>query len=296
MLVKRIVLLIVLVALSGLPALAQTDVITGMWRPLARNEDGSGMDGDYAGLPLSAAGRLRAQSWAPENFDVPEFVCRPHAWDFSLEAGAAQMRMTPQVDDPTQTVVAYHGRLSMREQETTIWMDGRPRPPDYAIHTWSGFATGEWDGDVLVETVTHLKENYIRRWGPMRSDDATVRIRYKRLNNNYLRATVIIYDPIYMTEPYIRTSLIWALDPNLILPPYPCEEATESVVEHGTVPHYLPGKNLLPAQNRNENDEFGTPYEARLGGSETMYPEYIKKLQPFPRPNVKKGPAADRGQ
>jgi hypothetical protein len=62
------------------------------------------------------------------------------------------------------------------------------------------------------------------------------------------------------------------------------------------VPHYLPGKNLLPAQNRNENDEFGTPYEARLGGAETMYPEYIKKLQPFPRPNVKKGPAAERGQ
>jgi hypothetical protein len=175
-------------------------------------------------------------------------------------------------------------------------MDGRPHPPDYAIHTWSGFATGEWDGDVLVETVTHLKENYIRRWGPMRSDDATVRIRYKRLNNNYLRATVIIYDPVYMAEPYVRTSLIWALDPNLILPPYPCEEATESVVEHGSVPHYLPGKNLLPAQNRNENDEFGTPYEARLGGPETMYPEYIKKMQPFPRPNVKKGAPAERGQ
>jgi len=294
--VKRIGLLIALVALSGLPTLAQTDVITGMWRPLARNEDGSGLDGDYAGLPLSAAGRLRAQSWAPENFDVPEFVCRPHAWDFSVEAGAAQMRMTPEIDDPTQSVVAYHGRLSMREQETTIWMDGRPRPPEYAIHTWSGFATGEWDGDVLVESVTHLKENYIRRWGPMRSDDATVRIRYKRLNNNYLRATVIIYDPVYMAEPYVRTSLIWVLDPNLILPPYPCEEATESVVEHGEVPHYLPGKNLLPAQNRNENDEFGTPYEARLGGPETMYPEYIKKLQPFPRPNVKKGPTAERGQ
>ena len=58
---KRIVLLIILVALSDLPTLAQTDVITGMWRPLGRNEDGSGMDGDYAGLPLSAAGRLRAQ-------------------------------------------------------------------------------------------------------------------------------------------------------------------------------------------------------------------------------------------
>jgi hypothetical protein len=206
------------------------------------------------------------------------------------------MRIWTDIDRETQTILAYHGHLNQEEQETTIWMDGRQRPPDYAIHTWSGFATGEWDGDVLVESVTHLKENYIRRWGPMRSDDATLRIRYKRLNNNYLRATVIIYDPVYFAEPYIRTSLIWALDPNLVLPPYPCEEATESVVEHGSVPHYLPGKSLLPAHNPEENDEFGTPYEARLGGAETMYPEYIKKLGPFPRTNAKKGPAAERGQ
>src|SRR5919206_1423902 len=120
---KRIFLLVALVALSTIPALAQTDVITGMWRPLGRNEDGSGMDGDYAGLPLSAAGRLRAQSWAPENFDVPEMVCPPHSWDFSLEAGAAQMRLVAEINDPTQALVAYHGRLSMREQETTIYMD-----------------------------------------------------------------------------------------------------------------------------------------------------------------------------
>ena len=293
---KRLALLLALVAATTIPALAQTDVITGLWRPLGRNEDGSGMDGDYAGLPLSAAGRLRAQSWSPENFDVPEMVCRPHSWDFSIEAGAAQMRFIPEIDDPTQTLIAYHGRLSMREQEVTIWMDGRGRPPDYAMHTWSGFATGEWDGDVLVESVTHLKENYIRRWGPMRSDDATVRIRYKRFGTNYLRATVIIYDPVYLAEPYIRTSLIWILDPNLVLPPYPCEEATESVVEHGAVPNYLPGKNLLPAQNPKEDDQFGTPYDTRLGGPETMYPDYIKTMQPFPRANAKARPPAERGQ
>jgi hypothetical protein len=292
--VQRIFLLAVLVTLTGLPAFAQVD-LTGLWRPLFRNEDGSGLDGDYAGLPLSAAGLLRAQSWTPENFDVPEWVCRPHAWDFSVEAGAAQLRISADIDDPTQQLTAIHGRLSMREQETTIYMDGRPRPPDYVLHSWSGFSTGEWDGDVLVQTATHLKEAYIRRWGPMRSDDAVVRTRYKRIGD-YLRATVIIYDPVYLAEPYIRTSLFWVRDPNLVLPPYPCEEATETVIERGTVPHYLPGKSRLPAQNPNETDQFGTPYEARLGGPETMYPEYIKKMQPFPRPVAKAAGAAERGQ
>ena len=298
----RVLILAVLAALSSDPALTQVigpgtgrSDVSGMWRPLPRNEDGSGMDGDYAGLPLSAAGRWRAQSWVPENFEVPEFVCRPHAWDFSLEAGASRMRWVPQIFDPTQELIAYHGRLSMREQETTIWMDGRPRPPDYARHSWSGFSTGEWEGDTLVQTATHLKEAYTRRFGPMRSDEATVRTRWKRLGADYLRATVIIYDPVYMSEPYIRTSLFWVLDPDLSLPPYPCEEATETVVERGTVPHALPGKSLLPGQNPDMTDGYGTPYEPRLGGAETMYPEYIAKMKTFPHPKTVAG-GGERGQ
>ena len=282
---KRIGLLIALVGLAGLPALAQTDVITGMWRPLARNEDGSGMDGDYAGLPLSAAGRLRAQSWAPENFDVPEFVCRPHAWDFSLEAGAAQMRLTPEIDDTTQTVVAYHGRLSMREQETTIWMDGRPHPPANTLHTWSGFSTGEWDGDVLVVTTTHLKETYIRRAGLMRSDQATVRTRWRRVGN-VLQATSILYDPVYMTEPYIRSSMMWQYDPAMVMYPYPCEDATETAVPRGEVRHFFPGTSPLPGLNPDFADRYGTPYQPRLGGAETMYPEYVGRMKTFPRPRT----------
>ena len=291
----RAPLLAMVLVLSAQPAWAQRD-LTGMWRPLARNEDGSGLDGDYAGLPLSAAGRMRAQSWAPENFDVPEWVCRPHAFDFSVEAGAATLRLSNIVDDPTQKLIAIHGRLSMREQETTIYMDGRPRPPDYVRHSWSGFATGEWEGTTLVVTATHLKEDYIRRWGPMRSDESTVRIRFRRFSPEYLRATVIIYDPIFLAEPYVRTSLIWLHDPDVVMPPYPCEEATETVIEPGTVPHYLPGKNLLPAQDPKVVDQFGTPYEARQGGSETMYPEYIKKLGPFPRATSASAGGAERAQ
>ena len=297
----RLLLVALLAFASGSLTLAQIIApgagagdLSGMWRPLARNEDGSGMDGDYAGLPLSAEGRWRAQSWVPENFEVPELVCRPHAWDFSVEAGAARMRWVPEVFDPTQEVVAFHGRLSMREQETTIWMDGRPRPPDYERYSWSGFSTGVWEGQTLVQTATHLKEAYMRRWGPMRSDKSIVRTRWKRIGN-YLRSTVIVYDPVYMAEPYVRTNLIWVLDPELQLPPYPCEEATETVVERGTVPHALPGKSFLPGQNPELTDAFGTPYEARLGGPETMYPEYIAKMKTFPRPKTVAG-GGERGQ
>ena len=43
------------------------------------------MIGDYAGVPVSDAGRWRAESWSPDDYDLAEYACRPHAWDYSLE-------------------------------------------------------------------------------------------------------------------------------------------------------------------------------------------------------------------
>jgi hypothetical protein len=278
----RAPLLILLVTLWSHPALAQTDFM-GVWRPLPRNQDGSGMVGDIAGVPVTDADRWRVQSWSPEDFDVTEWACRPHAWDYSLEGPLSALRFWADIDQATQKVIAYHGHLNQQEQETTIWMDGRPHPPENALHTWSGFSTGEWDGDVLVVTTTHLKEAYIRRNGLMRSDRAIVRTRWRRMGD-YLQATSILYDSVYMTEPYARSTMMWVNDPSLRMDPYPCEEATETAIARGTVPHFLPGKSPLPAFNKDLTDRFGTPYEPRLGGAATMYPEYIVKMKAMPKP------------
>lgn len=284
---------VAVLALLGLsltqPAFAQVD-ISGLWRPLARNEDGDGMTGDSAGLPLSAEGRWRADSWSPDDFDEAEWVCRPHPWDFSLEGILSQLQFWPEIDRATQKPVAYRGHINQLEQEVTIWMDGRPRPPEHAPHTWSGFSTGEWDGDTLVVTTTHLKESYIRRSGQMRSDKSTIRTRYRRIGD-YLQATVIIYDPVYLAEPYMRTTMMWESDPRMPMWPYPCEDATETAVPRGSVPHFLPGTSRLPGLNPKLADRFGTPHEARLGGPATMYPEYIARMKTMPRPSV----AAPRG-
>src|SRR5678815_3702250 len=93
--------LVLLVLLSATPVVGQVDFM-GLWRPLARNEDGSGMVGDTAGVPLSAGSQWRVQSWSPEDFDTAEFVCRPHAWDYSLETILTQMQFWADIDRPTQ--------------------------------------------------------------------------------------------------------------------------------------------------------------------------------------------------
>ena len=278
----RVALLSLLVSLGAAPAFAQVD-LQGSWRPLPRNQDGSGMTGDIAGVPVTDVARWRVQSWSPEDFDVTEWACRPHAWDYSLEGPLSALRMWAEVDQATQKVVAWHGHLNMQEQESTIWMDGRPHPPANTIHTWSGFSTGEWDGDTLVVTTTHVKEAYLRRSGLMQSDQAVVRTRWRRMGD-YLQATVIIYDPVMLAEPYIRSTMMWVNDPSMNMAPYPCEEATETALARGAVPHFLPGKSPLPGLDRNLTDRFGTPYEPRLGGAATTYPEYIEKMKTMPRP------------
>jgi len=279
-----------LAALATAELAAQVD-ISGGWRITPRNEDGSGMTGDGAGIPLTEGSKARRNSWSPEDFDVAEWVCRPHPWDFSLTGVFGQLRIWPDIDQPTQKVVAIHGHVNMMEQESTIWMDGRPHPPAAANHSWSGFTTGEWDGDVLVTTTTHLKESYIRRSGIMRSDQAVERTRWRRIGD-YLQATVILYDPVYLTEPFVQSTMMWVYDPTAVMAPYPCEEATETAVPRGSTPNFLPGKSPLPSLNPDVTDRFGTPYEARLGGADTMYPEYIARMRTFKRPVSKAPPGS----
>jgi hypothetical protein len=153
-------------------------------------------------------------------------------------------------------------------------MDGRPHPDEYAAHTWGGFATGQWEGDMLTVTITHLKESYIRRNGVPRSDLATVTEHLVR-HGNWLTVTVITYDPVYLTEPFIQTT-DFELDLHQHVDPYLCEVTDEVERPKGVVPHKLPGTN----QDVKEFSlHYGIPEDVAKGGAETMYPEYRKKLK-----------------
>ena len=90
--VHRVGLGLALMVCSALPAFAQVD-LSGMWQTLPRNQDGSGMTGDTAGVPVSENGRWRGDSWSPEDFDVAEWVCRPHTFHYGLEGGLSRMRV-----------------------------------------------------------------------------------------------------------------------------------------------------------------------------------------------------------
>ena len=152
-------------------------------------------------------------------------------------------------------------------------MDGRPHPPEYAAHTWQGFSTGKWDGDMLTVTTTHLKMGWIRRNGVPRSDKATLTEHFVR-HGDYLTLMSVVNDPVYLTEPFVRTTN-WALDPHQTIAPYPCEAVVEVERPQGLVPSHLPGTNTFL---REFASKFNLPFEPTRGGAETMYPEYATKI------------------
>jgi hypothetical protein len=158
-------------------------------------------------------------------------------------------------------------------------MDGRPHPPEFAEHTSMGFSTGEWVGRTLKVTTTHLKEGWLRRNGVARSDRATVTEHFIR-HGNHLTWSVFVQDPTYLEEPFFRNR-DYTLSETARIGAYPCESVVEVVLPEGYFPHYLPGQNeFLIEYARNH----GIPFDSAMGGAETMYPEYVEKMQQLPIP------------
>jgi hypothetical protein len=189
------------------------------------------------------------------------------------------MRIWSEVDPFTQGVIAWHTTLRFMLTQRTIYMDRRPHPSENAPHTWQGFSTGEWEGDMLKVTTTHLKEGWPRRNGLQRSDRATL-IEYFIRHENYFTLATDVKDPVYLTEPLIRTSN-WILGLGGRLPSVYCIPSVEIPHPKGYVAHHLRGQNpwLKEFASRHE-----IPVEAARGGAETMYPEYQEKMAGMPPP------------
>jgi hypothetical protein len=264
----RTAVLLLLAALGAAPAHAQVD-FTGQWAPLYHEDTIERVPGpelgDYTGLPLTDAARLRADSWDADRISVvEEYQCRPHSADYSLR-GLAPLRISADYDAQTQRIVAFHTYIGAYENRRTIYLDGRPHPPDYAAYTFQGFSTGVWEGNMLTVTTTHLKPDYLRRNGVPRSAKARL-TEHWNVHGQYLTIVSVLEDSAVLTEPLVR-SQSWFLDPGQRVGLFPCEYVPEVPADPGTVPHHLPGTNP------NLEDFlrwYAVPAEGARGGAETM--------------------------
>ena len=257
-------------------ATAQMD-LSGAWGQRFHEdapERGAGPEiGDYTGLPINDAARRRADAWDAAKWTMPERQCEPHPADYGPR-GPASLRISSTLDPVSQDVVSWNVTVLWMVQQRTIWMDGRAHPSEYAQHTWQGFSTGEWEGDMLKVTTTHLKEGWVRRNGLPRSSEATMTEYFLR-HDDYLTLVTVVRDPVYLTEPLVRTSN-WVLDPGFQLSPFSCIPVVEIERPRGFVPHNLPGTNPFLTEYA---ERHGLPVEATRGGAETMYPAYWFRLR-----------------
>jgi hypothetical protein len=281
---------LLLSALVASPASAQTAAynndISGHWATLFHEDNperGTGPSlGEYQGLPINDDARAHGMTWDASIQGLPEWRCRPHNPDYAMRS-PQHAQIWAVWDNVSREVKSWRIALERTASDRIIYMDGRPHPGPNAPHTWSGFSTGQWIGDILKVTTTHLKVGYIRRNGLPASDQRTFTEYLMRRDNGYLSWVTIIYDPVYMTEPLIRSSeYLW--DPYTRVDAAPCVESEEEIragSNYGFVPHFLPGANPYI-------DEFaiemGLPVEATRGGAETMHPDYRLKMATMKKP------------
>src|SRR5262245_53637937 len=144
--------LLLLTVLAGRPAFGQAD-LSGSWMPLYQEDQPERIPGpelvDFLGIPINDAARQWALSWDPSRLTLEEHQCQVHTAAY-IHRGPLAMRIWEEKDPNTQQLVAVRIYISTYEQNRVIYMDGRPHPPEYAPHTWMGFSTGKWDGDVLT--------------------------------------------------------------------------------------------------------------------------------------------------
>jgi hypothetical protein len=263
--------------LLSTPAAAQVD-LSGAWAGVFHEDqphrNPGAMLGDYAGLPINDSARAFAEAWNASRNTVPEHQCQAHSVPY-IERGPLNMRIWEERDPQTQEVVAIHIDISNYQQRRTIWMDGRPHPSPNAEHTWMGFSTGVWEGDTLVVTTTHIKQEWMdnRRNGVPQSDQVKLTEHYFR-HGNVLTQVTYADDPVYLSEPLVKTTnMLYSprpQTPQQLL--YPCEAVVEIADQkRGAVPHYLPGENPFLAEFR---DMYHLPAIATGGGAATLYPEF----------------------
>ena len=198
--------LLALAALIRVPAFAQMD-LSGVWGPTFHEDSAERGPGpelvDFLGLPINAAARQWALSWDPDRLGLPEHQCQVHTAAY-IHRGPLRLRIWEERDPQTQDLVAIHMYSSTYEQNRVIWMDGRPHPPEYAAHTWMGFSTGKWEGNILTVYTTHIKQGWTRRNGLPSSDRITLVDHFIR-HDDHLTHVSVVTDPVYLTEPLIKS-------------------------------------------------------------------------------------------
>jgi len=265
------------------PATAPTEAppvdLTGYWTPPMHEdalERGGGSElGDYAGFALNEAGRLWALSYDPSRVTLRHHQCDAYVAPYQMRA-TGNFHVWEERDPHFHRLVAVHVWGQTTEGHRVIWMDGRPHPPAWAPHTFRGFSTGKFVGNVLVVETTHMKQGWLRRNGTPQSDQASL-VDYFVRHGDHLTNVTVVTDPVFLSEPEVRSNDYYrniADHRNWL---YACDDG-EQITGRAPdyVPHYLFGAQ--PFANEFEK-VYKLPLISGKSGAASVYPEFMAKMK-----------------
>ena len=238
-----------------------------------RAPSGEGTHGDYTGIPLNAT-RLAS-------------LCGTGQWS-RRASGRAPCGTVLEAGALTGVLILRPGGASHCCQlfggaTRTIWMDGRPHPSENVEHTWAGFSTGRWVGNVLTVTTSHLKSTMVNRNGTATSAKATITAHFiYRENGTLMTVLSFVDDPAYFSEPLVRSrDGVVPFNPagRLNAGAAGAANSLEIIDEITSWPKGYVPSYALGTKHTDWAESVGLPYEVSLGGAEQLYPEYIPKLR-----------------
>src|SRR5579884_1555851 len=96
--------------LPSMPVFAQVD-FSGEWGVRMYEDQLERVPGpelgDYLGIPINDADRMRADTWSASMMTLPEWQCRPHSEDY-IWRGPSALHISKEVDPVSRDVTAFH--------------------------------------------------------------------------------------------------------------------------------------------------------------------------------------------
>ena len=179
-----------------------------------------GFDGFFrAHLVLTERGKAAEAQYDPLSAENPEATCvgRP------TPAMIVSSRLYPieiQIDEAGGTVGI---RTEYWDERRTVYMDGRPHPPDDERFA-SGHSTGRWDGDTLVvDTANFADHRSPYQIGVPSGPQKHVVERYRLIEGGTrMSVEFMLEDPEYLAQPMTHS---WELiySPHLELTTFDCD-------------------------------------------------------------------------
>ena len=183
--------------------------LSGLWEGTSPDFSSSDISanllpGEEVSLTAYGAKRYRANDLSK----FPGNICLPYGPTRAMHS------LDPEewVQTPDRLVILFEQMSHYR----IIYTDGRPHAEDSQEYpSWMGHAIGRWEGDALaVDTIGIDDRSWLDSRGFEHSDQLHIIERYEKVDDDTLRLTFTVEDPVFFAKPFTYSIDKHRSDPN----------------------------------------------------------------------------------